>query len=437
MNNVIQFVGKDLIGYRKQCRFINRNVNIKNEYGGISSYPCIVLYEQETGIPLIYTGLERYVSSLVISEVRDGKTLAKRAVGVCNFLNYLLYETQINSIHECTIDTIREYLKLSRIKESGEKYNHDTWMRYRGFLFDFLNLYYKSNKDTLPFKYDGDKLQTIINVSGKSKHNTFTMIRNAGLNVKGPRTTHKKSRILVEGYLELLMFEAKKYDPAIALAIGIQAYAGLREGEVVNLTCGRLKILRKQFSMISTIELDLFESAPFFINWEKKTKPGSIKKYRIQKVYDDFISQIIGLHDTHIQMVESRGYDVSKDAPLFVNKQGNPMTVQTYSGRVKALFYDYFLPALKLTCDKQNTWAENAAFIETYEKEYPGAHMFRHWFTMYLITKAKLSLGEVMRWRGDSSQESMNSYIHENSELIEIYRDSSYTFQAQLLKDII
>jgi len=437
MSNVIQFISKDLSEYRKQCRFINRNVNLKNEYGGISSYPCIVLYERETGIPLLYTGFEKYVSPLVISETRDGETLAKRAVGVCNFLNYLLYQTQSNSIHECSITTIREYLIFSRTKESGEKYSHDTWVRYRGFLFDFLNMYYKANKNILPFNYDGDVLQTIVHINGTSKHNSFSVLRNAGLNVKGPRTTHKKNRILAKGYLDLMMFEAKKYEPALALAIGLQAYAGLREGEVVNLTCSSLKIIRKQFSMISAIELNLLESAPFFVNWQKKTKPGSIKKYRVQKVYEDFISQIVDLYDAHIQMLESNGYDTSRKAPLFVNHQGNPMTVQTYSNRVKRLFYDHFLFSLRHTCEKQNTLADNVAFLETYEKEYPGAHMFRHWFTMYLITNAKLSSGEVMKWRGDSSQDSMNSYIHENYELIELYRDSSYTFQSQLLEDII
>ncbi|PKM51948.1 MAG: hypothetical protein CVV02_04880 [Firmicutes bacterium HGW-Firmicutes-7] len=439
MSNVIQFIVKDISVYRKQCRFINRNVNITNEYGERDSYPCIVLYECETGIPLLYTGFEKYVSSLVLSEIRDGETLAKRAVGVCNFLNYLLYETQINSLHECTITIIREYLKFSRLKDkdSGDLYKHDTWVRYRGFLFDFLSDYYNVNKNLLPFKYNGDDLQTYVKINDNNKSRPFLMKKNARFNVKGPRTTHKKNRILVKGYLDLLVFEAKKYEPEIVLAIALQAFAGLREGEVVNMTCGKLKIIRKQFAMVSTIELDLLEPAEFFVNWEKKTKPGSIKKNRIQKVYDGFIAQIIELYDSHIQVMESKGYETGNDCPLFVNYQGNAMTVQSYSGRVKKLFYDYFLPALKLTCEKQNTWADNAAFIETYEKEYPGAHMFRHWFTMYLITNAKLSIAEVMRWRGDSSQESMNSYIHENSELIEIYRESSYTFQSQLLDDII
>ena len=188
--------------------------------------------------------------------------------------------------------------------------------------------------------------------------------------------------------------------------------------------------------MVSGIEIDLTDKAPYFKNWSKKTDPGTIKKNRTQKVYNDFIVDISELYDYHIALMESKGLDTRKNAPLFVNKQGNPMTVQTYSDRVKNLFYERFLPSLKKTCELQGTYADNAAFIEAYEIEYPGAHMFRHWFTMYLLTKAKLTSGEIMKWRGDSSQESMNDYIHENADLIEIFRDSSYTFQSQILEDI-
>ena len=188
--------------------------------------------------------------------------------------------------------------------------------------------------------------------------------------------------------------------------------------------------------MIAGIEIDLTDEAPFFKSWSKKTDPGAIKKNRIQKVYNDFIAEIKDLYDYHIALMEQKGFDTGKNAPLFVNKQGNPMTVQTYSDRIKKLFYERFLPSLKKSCERQGTYADNAAFIETYEIEYPGAHMFRHWFTMYLLTKAKLTSGEIMKWRGDSSQESMNDYIHENSELIEVFRESSYIFQAQILEDI-
>ena len=53
---------------------------------------------------------------------------------------------------------------------------------------------------------------------------------------------------------------------------------------------------------------------------------------------------------------------------------------------------------------------------------------------MYLLTKARLTSGEIMKWRGDSSQESMNEYIHENAEMIYLFRETSYSFQEQILE---
>lgn len=435
MNNVLRFPAETY--NRKAYRFKTRNTSVSDEYGTAHTYPCIALYEDETDIPVCYTGLERYICHLTKSESLKANTLNQKAVGVCNFLNFLLWETKINSVHECTIEIIRKYLMDARTKEDGDDFNHDTWVRYRSHVYDFLGLYYKSNYERFPFKYDGAELKTLQVVKDANKRRKVVVKHNSGLNVKGPVTTHKKNRILVDGYLELMLFTAKAYEPELALGIALGAYAGVREGEVVNLTCGSIKTLRRQFNMVSGIEIDLTHKAPHFENWSKKTDPGSIKKYRIQKVYDDFLETIEHIYDAHIERMEAKGYSTSPESPLFVNKQGRPMTVQSYSSRVKELFYNRFLPLLKKTCDIQGAWAENAAFIETYEEEYPGAHMFRHWFTMYLLTKAKLSSGEIMKWRGDSNQESMDTYIHENSELIQIFKDSSYTFQKQILGEVL
>ena len=339
-------------------------------------------------------------------------------------------------MHECTLETVRNFLKFRKTQDNGTEYNKGTWLRYRDYVVDFLLMYYDYNRDKLPFQYIGEELKSLTIVKDEGSHKKATIVHNVSLHISAPKTTHKKNRILVDGYLDLLLYEAKKYEPDIAIGIALGAYAGLREGEVVNVTCGGVQTLRKTFGMVSGIEIDLTDKAPYFKNWSKKTDPGTIKKNRTQKVYNDFIVDISELYDYHIALMESKGLDTRKNAPLFVNKQGNPMTVQTYSDRVKNLFYERFLPSLKKTCELQGTYADNAAFIEAYEIEYPGAHMFRHWFTMYLLTKAKLTSGEIMKWRGDSSQESMNDYIHENADLIEIFRDSSYTFQSQILEDI-
>ncbi len=436
MNNVIQFLNSDVKEYRHKCCFKNRSVQINDEDGELQKYPCIVLYEEETDIPILYTGLERYLCHLVKSEHLNGKTLSTKAYAICHFLNYILKETKINSLHECTLETIRGFLKSMKTQDDGSKYNKETWLRYRDYVMDFLLMYYIYNRDARPFQYIGEELKTLTIIKDEKYHRKASIVHNSSLHISAPKTTHKKNRILIDGYLDLLIYEAKKYEPDITLGIALGAYAGLREGEVVNVTCGRVQTLRKGFGMVSGIEIDLTDKAPYFKNWSKRTDPGTIKKNRFQKVYNDFISEINELYDYHIASMEVRGFSIGKDDPLFVNKQGNPMTVQTYSDRVKNLFYERFLPSLKMMCERQGTYADNVAFIDSYEIEYPGAHMFRHWFTMYLLTKARLTSGEIMKWRGDSSQESMSDYIYENTDLIKVFRESSYTFQSQILEEI-
>lgn len=163
------------------------------------------------------------------------------------------------------------------------------------------------------------------------------------------------------------MYEAKKYEPDISLGIALGAYAGLREGEVVNISFGAVRTIRRGFGIISGLEIDLTDDAPFFKGWAGRTDPGSIKKYRRQRVYPDFLHAVSILFEEHTVSMAARGYPTGKDDPVFVNRQGSPMTVKTYTERVKSLFYQRFLPALRSTCEQQGTFAENAAFIDAYE----------------------------------------------------------------------
>ena len=421
--------------FRNNCLFMNRAVQVVGEDGILKKYPCIVVYEEETDIPIYYTGFEKYLVHLVMSERLSEKTLANRAYAVCHFLNHLLKETNINSLHECDLETIRGFLRSKRAGEDGTDYQKDTWLRYKDYLIDFLVMYHTYNKDILPFNYKGEELKAITILKEEFHHKRATIVHNASFHLQAPKTTQKKNRVLVEEYLKLLLHVAKKQEPDMALGIALQAYAGLREGEVVNISCDRIITRKKGFGVLSDILIDLTAKAPYFEHWEEKTDPGSIKRYRIQKVYPDFTDEVYELYLAHIARMKKRGLETGEDAPLFVNKQGNPMTVQTYSDRIKKIFYDHFLPSLKNSCKKQGMYADNAPYIEAYENEYPGAHMFRHWFTMYLLTRAKLTPAEIMKWRGDTNRNAMNDYIYENTDLAEAFRKSSYMFQSQILED--
>ena len=433
--NIITFPKEE----RKNFKFISRDTNIKNdEDNNYDAYPSIILIDERYNIPVVYTGYERYIQPLSASYANKGGTLSKKSFFICHFLNFILYETIINSINECTLNDIRQYMIYSKKKDNGEFYAKETWERRIDAVLAFLRSYYVNFCNYYQFGYSGNELQTHTIVNDDNMRKRVILVKNIELNVKSPTSNHKKNRVLMHGYLELLLFEAKKYDPMIALAIALQAYSGIREGEVVNLSCGGITEKRGAFSSLASIELDLNQKAKFWEEYNRKTPPGEFKKKqtRTQKVYDSFIKEVHQMYEAHIDMLQAKGLSTKADSPLFVNKHGKPMTVETYKKRVKDLFYNYFLPKLKASCYQSSTWAENAAHIEVYEKEYPGAHMFRHWFTMYLLTKAGLDVAEVQKWRNDHSPESMSSYIHENEDLIKAYRESAYSFQRDIIERI-
>ena len=202
------------------------------------------------------------------------------------------------------INTIRRILKYIKTKEDGSEYKKDTWIKYRNYILEFFCMYYKYNKDKFPFQYNGEEFEkkSIFDIY-QNKNRSYV---NTSFYLSPPKTTQRKNRILVDGYLDLLLDTAKKYDPEIVLGIALGAYAGLREGEVVNVSCGRIKIIRKYFEKISKIEIDLTDTAPYFKNWNKKTNPGSIKKYRVQRVYDSFVSKISDMYEYHLALLPNK-----------------------------------------------------------------------------------------------------------------------------------
>ena len=169
MNNFIQFPNSDVKEYRQKCIFMNRAVQVEED-GELQKYPCIVLYEKETDIPITYTGLERYLCHLVKSELLNEKTLSAKAYAVCHFLNYILKETNINFLHECSLETIRGFLKSMKVQADGTEYNRNTWTRYRDYVIDFLVMYYTYNRDILPFRYIGEELKSLTIVKDEKHH---------------------------------------------------------------------------------------------------------------------------------------------------------------------------------------------------------------------------------------------------------------------------
>ena len=409
--------------------------------GSLVKYPCIGLYCVETGIAISHPGFERWYLSLREVSMKKSETMRKRAHHICCFMNYILWNTRINMLEELTIDDVRGFLVAFRTTVDGDDRDPSEWARgiydvYR-FLLEYIT-YNESHRFGLK-KEDIYMVEKVIN--RRSKRNDILTNYNK-LGVKPPKKSKKKNRFLLESYMEILIFDAIKYDPMVAFGMALQAYSGLREGEIVNLTRNSIELIYGGFGRISRINIDINDEAPFVKEQTRKSQFGNIKVYRTAKVYPDFNDEILRMYGRHEDLLDSLGVDRGAAMPLFVDKWGHPMSVDTYKGRVKKMFYEHFLPDLKKLCISENAWAENAPYIEAYEKEYPGAHMFRHWFTMYLVKHIQITRNQdivdiVADWRGDSNRESMEEYLHMNADIVAIYKSVAKSFQRSLLEEIL
>lgn len=443
MSNVIPFSSKEI--ERKNYIFKNRAIRIPAEN---ILFPCISLYDQQTDILVASPGYERWYLQLSKTTAQRSPTLQKKAFNICAFLNFLLWHTKCDSLNEVSVDILRDFLIDFRETTDGDQRDPASWEKGIADVYNFLETYQKCNLH-LQYSYSTEELVTTTAVRNMGSGRKAVIRETNKFFVKPPKKTKKKNRYLLEGYLELLLFEARKYDPMIALGIACQAYGGLREGEVVNLTRSSLQMIDTGFGHIGTIKINLMDEADFAKEYQGKCEFGYIKKYRVQQIYPDFISQIVELYNDHDSLLELKQSDGNPDAPLFANNQGNPMTVDSYCGRVEKLFRNYFVPALKNACIADGSWAENAPFIEAWEDkispdgkkirgEFPGCHMFRHWFTMYLLGNTTLSHDEIAHvWRGDSSSEAMDTYIHVNAQMINLYQNAVFTFQQSVLEEIL
>ncbi len=439
-NKIISFNRK--ISNREKTEFICSGV--RYHYGDkYMKYPIIRLRDKETKTILWDTHYERYICDLREAMLLEWQTLKRKAAAVCLFLNYLLHETTVERVNECSIQDIHDFFEYAKVKDDGETYQSSTWIKYKQSVIDFLENYHRENKDKVHFNYEGDKLSKYIIVEKQGSERTYIIKQTQGLSVKCPEEKEVKNRYLRRSYLDLLIFEARKYDSELVLAIMFQAYAGLREGEVVNLAFGEgsIKFNNRGFGRLDKIIIFMSDEAEHMKQLDLETEPGKIKKHKNREVFDDFLEIVKKQYEYHRAIKASKGISIENGSPLFTNLWNHPMTVTTYRNRLKKLFYGHFLPDLKKSCELQGTWAENAPYIEQYEVEYPGAHALRHWFTMYLLEVGKgpngkpLSESEIANLRGDKSVTSIKDYIHSHKGILKEYTESVFVLQEWILEE--
>ena len=226
---------------------------------------------------------------------------------------------------------------------------------------------------------------------------------------------------------EILLNLAFRYAPDIALAICLQAFAGLRAGEVCNVRqegspAGNGITLTHIGDDLRKVEIDLTRELPLrgdgvFV--------GKIKRERKQCVYPPFVKAFNIAYGYHKAWLAEVKYE-SDYCPMFVNGNGKAMTYKDYSRRFDKLVTQHFRKTLI-----ENEDPLMRIYGQLLYENNLGTHSLRHFYSVQLVLHGE-DIAQIQYWRGDRSPESAFAYLQNKGDLI---RELEYN--SGLLFDIL
>ena len=272
---------------RDRFVFRNRPIKYNKENGTVYQYPCIVLVDKLTDINVVYTRLEDYVISWNHDQDLEESTLNKRTSNIVVFLNYLWkYKSGIKGIEDITQLDIRDFLQYSKKKDSKSKSEKkfDTWDRCYGNVIDFLKTYAQKNNNYIMMNIDPSDLEKRYRGYNSRTNSVEDKIKHAYFNVAPPDNLSIKNRVIKYDHLDMMLTLASIEKPELVLPIMLSAYAGLREGEIVNISRNSIEPVFGNVGHVITYSVNLKKDAEFNLKRINKNNTGQIKKKRIQMV---------------------------------------------------------------------------------------------------------------------------------------------------------
>jgi integrase len=200
--------------------------------------------------------------------------------------------------------------------------------------------------------------------------------------------------------------------PEVAFAICVQAFAGLRPGEVCNVRqecspLGNGLSITSVNGTVKKVEIDL--SAEYVLRSDG-VRCGGIKKERRQRVYPAFLPAFCKAYEFHRKNMRG-GFELEY-CPMFVGSNGMAMTYADYRGRFQYLVTEYVRPTLLNHDDP-----ECRLYGQLLCENKLGPPALRHWFSVQLTLMGE-DIAGLQYWRGDSSPESALVYLQNKGDLI-------------------
>ena len=306
--------------------------------------PTGVIYER----PLIvlrneYGDIVRFTMLHYFAEPFSGKLCVpltsssnEKLYNVCAMLNYIFidrYEQfEIDHVFRITWEAINTFFQ-SYAYEQGANGKFRSRATIEKCILNVIDFFRR-----LKSKYGGlvllepEKLyeeKTVYNRQGRqiTKRAPLFQVKNI------PQYTEVFRELPTKAF-QVLLNLAFRYAPDIAFAVCLQAFAGLRAGEVCNVrqegsSFGNGLILTHMNGIVSKIEIDLTRELPMRSDG---VTVGRIKRERKQCVYPPFMRAFCTAYEQHKAWLATHSLEPDY-CPMFINSNGFAMTYKNYSYR--------------------------------------------------------------------------------------------------------
>ena len=324
-----------------------------------------------------------FTAFLLEYQSRKTSTVSMVASLIVRFLNYLFFEMEcpITSISELTFQQGKDFLSDLSCQSGGKT-------QYAEYLTKFY--YFCKNQEMAEIK-DFKKRP-----SSTYKKNTENIFK--GKYRVDPKKAVDTIHEIDAAYLPMLFDTARDIAPDIYLGLFFQFAGGLRASEVVSVEYSNIRFIREDGVFALSLKLEDKDLRPDLAS----AFISKVKRNRTQTVLPIFGDGLEKAYETHVKL-----YRKENVSAVFIDKNGNPMTVNTYwkrFGRVKREFIRRLYECLNMETQIY------ALFLESYEW---SAHIGRGTYSNIVAQNAN-NIGEIAIMRGDSSLSSSLPYLNDN-----------------------
>lgn len=312
---------------------------------------------------------------------RKTSTVAMVASQIARFLNYLFItmEDPITSIDELKFQHGIDFLSMLPCQKGGKAQCSE-------YLSKFYHFCKQQGIEISDFKEEPNTYQ-------KYTKNVFK-----GRYIVEPKKTADAIHEIDTAYLPMFFDTARDIAPDICLGLFFQFAGGLRASEIVSVEYSSIRLIRDSGIFALSLKLEDKDLRPDL----SSAFISKVKRNRTQVVLPIFGDRLEQAYEEH-----KKFYRKENISAVFIDKNGNPMTVNTYWKRFNRVKKEFIRRLYECPNMEPQMYA---VFLESYRW---STHIGRGTYSNIVAQNAN-SISEIAVMRGDSSLSSSLPYLNDS-----------------------